>query len=131
MNVQDNRGTLRFSIDGLKHARGSVRVYLFKPHDNVMRMKEASRTLSFQPSEAGAGASFEGLEFGHYALSAFHDENDNGALDHKFGVPAEPIGFSNGFRLGLLSGPPTFEKLRIPFDKDGQTISITLQGVFR
>lgn len=128
MNTQ---GTLRVAIDGLKHARGTVRVFLFKPQDNVMRMKDASQTLSFKPSEMEAVASFEALEFGDYALSAFHDENDNGAVDHKFGVPAEPIGFSNGFRLGLLSGRPTFEKLMILFDKDGETIRIALQGVFR
>lgn len=131
MNAPENQGTLRVRIDGLKHARGSVRVYLFKPQDNVMRMKEASRTLSFKPSEGEAVASFEALDFGDYALSAFHDENDDGAVDHAFGVPAEPIGFSNGFRLGLLSGRPTFEKLRIPFHVDGVTIRITLQGVFR
>ena len=128
MNTQ---GTLRVAIDGLKHPRGTVRVYLYKPQDNVMRMKEASRTLSFKPSETEAVASFEALEFGDYALSAFHDENDNGAVDHKFGLPAEPIGFSNGFRLGLLSGRPTFEKLRIPFHKDAETVRLTLHGVFR
>ena len=131
MNTRMGRGTLRVSIEGLKHARGTVRVYLFKPQDNVMRMKEASLMLTVKPSEAKAVAAFEGLDFGEYALSAFHDENDNGIVDHKFGLPAEPIGFSNGFRLGLLSGRPTFEKLRILFNKDGETIRIELGGVFR
>ncbi len=52
------------------------------------------------------------LASGSYALVVFHDENDNGTIDHNvFRMPKEQLGFSNGFRPGLFAGLPSFEKL--------------------
>ena len=54
----------------------------------------------------------KGLPAGPYAVVVVHDVNANGEIDHTLlRLPAEPLGFSRGFRLGLLSGMPTFEKL--------------------
>jgi outer membrane protein len=62
------------------------------------------------------------LAFGDYAVVVLHDGNDNGEVDHNFlGLPTEPLGFSNGFKLGLFSGKPTFEKLRFTFSSKAAT----------
>jgi uncharacterized protein (DUF2141 family) len=62
---------------------------------------------------------FENLPNGSYAAIVYHDENDNGTLDHKFAFPSEPMGFTNNWNLSLFSGMPTFKKLR--FEHSGQT----------
>lgn len=56
---------------------------------------------------------FADLPDGLYALVVFHDENDNGKIDQNaLSLPKEQLGFSNGYRLGLFSGLPTFGKLQ-------------------
>ncbi len=79
---------------------------LGKPHIRVEGdIKDGQATLTFP-----------NMKYRDYAVRVFHDENGNGKLDHNFlSIPSEPLGFSNGFSLGLFSGLPTFEKLRFPF----------------
>jgi uncharacterized protein (DUF2141 family) len=48
-----------------------------------------------------------------YAISLFHDTNDNEILDtNSIGIPREPFGFSNNPRL---FGPPKFHKCKFKF----------------
>ena len=65
------------------------------------------------------------LPFGTYAVSVFHDINDNGYLDvGSWGIPKEPTGVSNDAR-GLM-GPPKFKDALFEFTNDGQEIVIHL-----
>lgn len=52
------------------------------------------------------------------AISAYHDQNDNGQLDKSLiGMPTEPYGFSNNPKRGY--GPPTFEQAVVEAPADG------------
>ena len=54
-------------------------------------------------------AYFENVSSGTYAVTYYHDENDNGQLDFKwYGAPDEGTGNSNDVK-GIF-GPPDFEK---------------------
>ena len=55
--------------------------------------------------------SFDALPSGTYAIALFHDENANGRLDTRFGIPAEGVGFSRNPRL--LFGPPSFDAAQV------------------
>jgi uncharacterized protein (DUF2141 family) len=56
-----------------------------------------------------AVAIFHDLPGGRYALSAFHDRDDNGKLGQTWlGIPTECIGFGNGAAIGRF-GPPPFD----------------------
>lgn len=52
----------------------------------------------------------EGLAPGSYAVSLFHDENQNGRLDTLFGIPREGFGFSRNPVVRF--GPPRFDAAR-------------------
>jgi len=70
-------------------------------------------------------AVFEEVPAGPFAVSVFHDENDNGELDSAaFGIPSEPYGFSADARD--LFGPPSFEEARIELAA-GETKQITVR----
>lgn len=72
----------------------------------------------------GCVVTFEGLPKGTYAVSTFHDENDNGKLDTNFiGIPKEDYGCSNGAK-GIM-GPPKWKDAKFELQTD-QTITITL-----
>lgn len=58
------------------------------------------------------------LASGDYAIALIHDENGNGRLDTRFGIPIEGVGFSNNPRL--LFGPPSFAAARFAVT-DGAT----------
>ncbi|MDY2588115.1 DUF2141 domain-containing protein [Winogradskyella aquimaris] len=73
----------------------------------------------------GCVVTFEGLPKGTYAVSTFHDENDNGKLDTNFiGIPKEDYGCSNGAK-GIIMGPPKWKDAKFELQTD-QTITITL-----
>ena len=55
------------------------------------------------------------LPFGDYAAIFVHDRNGNDKIDHRLGIPNEPLGYTNNWKLSLFSGMPTFEKLRFTF----------------
>jgi uncharacterized protein (DUF2141 family) len=67
-----------------------------------------------------------GLPEGEYAISLFHDENENKELDTNFiGIPKEAFGFSNNV-LGLM-GPPSFKKAKFKVLKAKNKINIELK----
>ena len=62
---------------------------------------------------------------GRYALSAFHDENDNGALDtNLLGIPSEGYGFGNDASAAF--GPPSFEAAAVDFKTASTVTALTL-----
>ena len=57
--------------------------------------------------------------------NCFMKENGNGTPDHNFlHFPAEPMGFSNDFHMGKLTGLPSFEKLQFEFTPGAEPVSI-------
>ena len=55
-----------------------------------------------------ATAIFKNIARGMYAISVFHDKNDNKKMDTNFvGIPKEPTGMSNGAKA--FFGPPKYK----------------------
>jgi uncharacterized protein (DUF2141 family) len=62
---------------------------------------------------------------GEYAVSAFHDVNNNKKMDTNFfGIPKEPIGISNN-ATGFM-GPPKYNDAKFTVNKN-ITLAITIQ----
>lgn len=93
-------------------------------HDEKF-LKEAISWGDSKISENWVIYTFEGLKAGIYAISIFHDENDNGKLDTNFiGIPTEPYGFSNNAK-GMF-GPPDFKDCQVEVAAGKKEIVITL-----
>jgi uncharacterized protein (DUF2141 family) len=118
-------GDLVVHAVGFKHPRGHAIAKLFLPGENVLRHGHQQARADIQGGEATF--TFPSLPYGNYAVVVFHDENDNGEIDHGALGPKEPIGFSNGFRLSLVSGLPTFEKLKFAFGPEHSRIEIRVR----
>lgn len=102
--------TLHVEADGFASNAGHGIARLYTP--GMLVTGEPARSVKAEIINGLAHFDFEGLAPGEYAVVVVHDRNDNGRIDHTFGLPSEPLGFSSGFRLSLFSGMPTFEKLR-------------------
>lgn len=121
-------GDLTIVVGGFKNDRGQVIANLFREGDDVMKIDKVYLHVRESISGNRAQLIFRNLPYGKYAVSVFQDENGNGILDHNFmHFPAEPLGFSNGFQLGLFSGLPSFEKLQFDFKPEADTIKITFR----
>jgi uncharacterized protein (DUF2141 family) len=72
---------------------------------------------------------FDDLPYGEYAISVYHDKNNNGKLDTGlFGIPKEPFGFSNEPKMGF--GPPKYEDSAFMLEAPELTIQIPVKKLF-
>ncbi|WP_419827132.1 DUF2141 domain-containing protein [Sphingomonas sp.] len=103
---------LDVAVAGLRSARGVVRVCVTADarHFPGCQDDPAARRMTVPVADA-ATLRFGDLPSGDYAVALFHDENDNGRIDTRFGIPAEGVGFSNNPRL--LFGPPSFARAAV------------------
>jgi uncharacterized protein (DUF2141 family) len=103
--------SLEVGATGLRSDKGLVQVCVTADahHFPACEGDPAARKLTVPASKA-ASMRFEGLPSGSYAVALFHDENGNGKLDTRFGIPTEGVGFSNNPRMTF--GPPSFAQAR-------------------
>lgn len=121
--AEPNLNTLTVAATGFKNDNGHAIAKLFIPGDNVL--KKGRQELIVVIRGGQVSITFDALPAGDYAVVVFHDENENGAIDHNLlGLPSESLGFSNGFILSLISGLPSFEKLQFTHGITAQTILV-------
>ena len=116
--------TLTFHVTGFENNTGQAIVYLYRQEDKVPTKPFTHATALIVNKVAEI--TFPGLSYGDYAAIVVHDLNANGKIDHKWGMPAEPLGYTNKWKFSLFSGMPTFEKLRFHFSASCRTIAITM-----
>ena len=120
------RSDLIVHAHGFAHERGQAIANLFLKGDDIFA-KPAAR-ITARIHQGRAEMIFRRLPHGNYAVTVFHDENGNNELDHNFlRLPAEPLGFSNGFSLSVFSGMPSFEKLRFAFETSTKPVEISVK----
>ena len=69
------------------------------------------------------------LPAGTYAISLFHDENNNRDFDlNPVGIPTESFGFSNNPKISF--GPPKYKKAAFQLNSD-KTLTIKMKRFFK
>ncbi|MBW4464470.1 MAG: DUF2141 domain-containing protein [Pegethrix bostrychoides GSE-TBD4-15B] len=126
--VSAEPSSITVNVTGVHSQSGSVMVCLWRQQDKdfpVCSSTAAMQYITAQSNNASATVTFQNVPAGEYAVSAFHDENQNGTLDRGFmGRPEEGIGFSNMTAQGG-QGRPTFDKAK--FTVNGQkSIALSL-----
>lgn len=98
---------LHVTLNGVQHDNGQVAVAVYA---NPKAFRKDDQAFAKQKAKAEKGAVtlvFNDLPPGRYAVLAYHDENDNGEMDRRFGmIPTEGYGLSNNPKV---MGPPSFE----------------------
>jgi uncharacterized protein (DUF2141 family) len=114
------------TIIGFESDAGQVMVALWDDADRFPTGENHVAALRAVIKDGSAQLEFIDVAPGEYALSVFHDENDNGELDTGFmGIPKEPIGASNDARGRF--GPPKFDDARFPVDDGVVELTVNLQ----
>lgn len=128
LTPQSATATLTIRVTGVRNNKGRIALALFQNEAGFPG--DGSKAVRLQQAEIDAqtlSAQFvlEGVSYGQYAVSVFHDENRNGKLDKNFvGAPKEGYGASNNPRKRM--GPPPFEQARFSLNQPAQSIDIKL-----
>ncbi len=121
LNAQDWY-TITVNVEGASSNEGKIFLALYKVKANFL--KQPFQDLKSEIRNKGCEVTFENLPAGTYAVSIFHDENDNGKMDTNFmGIPKEDYGCSND-ATGFMA-PPKWEDAKFEL-KENKTITIKL-----
>ena len=103
------------TISGMNVDKGNVYIALYNSEANFLETPYKGAIAKV--SDKKALATFKGIEKGEYAVSVFHDVNNNKKMDTNFiGIPKEPIGCSNGAK-GFM-GPPKYKNAKFKVNKN-------------
>ncbi len=114
------------TLQGVKKATGSIVLCLWSGEDGFPDCESGKAVKRIVVPANATSARFENVAAGAYAISAFHDANNNGKLDSNFlGLPLEVVGMSNNPKL---NGPPRFKPARFTIAGSAK-ISIRFQSI--
>lgn len=127
-NEATDNASLIIELQGMKSDEGVV-VYAVWQGPEGWLEDGAIREGSVRVVDGAGIVRLDGLAYGEYAVSAYHDRNGNGELDTGlFRIPKEPIGTSNDAKARF--GPPKYEDAAFQVDRPEVTISIGIRKVF-
>jgi uncharacterized protein (DUF2141 family) len=120
---------LEVTFKELKTSTGQICLSLFSgPKGFPSGGAESDKLLSkCTPVVDGAASlSFGDLKPGKYAISAYHDSNNDGKLNKSsFGMPEEGFGFSNDPEIGFSA--PSFSETEFPISDSKAVVPIKLR----
>jgi len=92
---------------------GNLYIGLYDKKDDFKDISKTYKNRVVNINSSSIKIVFKNIPKGVYAISVFHDENENGKLDKNFlGMPIEGYGFSNNIRpilRGASFGESKFE----------------------
>jgi uncharacterized protein (DUF2141 family) len=124
-NMPTAKYNLKVVISNMRNDNGQVGICLFNKADGFPYSESAIECEYVKSKKNYTEYTFTDLEMGTYAVSIFHDANDNKKLDKNWlGIPKEGIGTSNNAK-GTF-GPPKFNDAKFVLNKADQIITISL-----
>lgn len=121
-------GTLIVELSGMKSDDGSL-VYAIWSGPEGWLESNAIGEGSVAVVDGRSAIRFDDLPYGEYAISVYHDLNDNGKIDTGlFRLPKEPLGTSNDAKIRF--GPPSYEDAAFMLNQPELTIHIPVRKLF-
>ncbi|WP_028889656.1 DUF2141 domain-containing protein [Tenacibaculum ovolyticum] len=114
-SIAQEKHTITLEFEGIKSNKGSLFVALYNTEDTFLK-KPLNGTI-VKIVNKKAIVVLKDISAGVYAVSVFHDINDNKKMDTNFlGIPKEPTGMSNNAK-GFM-GPPKYKDAKFKVLKD-------------
>jgi uncharacterized protein (DUF2141 family) len=114
--------SITVTVDSIESNDGKIFFALYNKETNFL--DEAFKGTKNTIENNQCTVTFKNIPEGVYAVSIFHDENNNGKMDTNFiGIPKEDYGCSNN-ASGFM-GPPKWSDAKFELKAD-QTLSISL-----
>jgi uncharacterized protein (DUF2141 family) len=119
-------GTIVINVQGVAAGQGTIFALLYgKAEGFPIKEAKAMRRTAEKAAAPTVTLRFTDVPFGTYAVTLFHDVNDNQKLDTNWiGIPKEPVAVSNNAK-GVM-GPPKFKDAQFDLREPTKQISIQL-----
>ena len=123
-------GMVKILITGFKNDKGVSRAALFcDKHGFPNDTKHAFWKGKCDIHDNESRLSINNIDYGTYAVSVYHDENNNGKLDKKWKlIPSEGFGTSNNARKAKEG--PKYEFSTFEVNADSISIMVKLEYLF-
>ena len=119
-------GTIIITIKNIENQGGIMMVAIFKEDDKFLETPSFSQEIPLS-TETEIEVIFENIPYRKYAVSIFHDLNENGDLDsNMIRIPKEPVGFSNDYFPKF--GPPKFKNAAFDLDQKEMRMIVNLKS---
>lgn len=125
---------LTLELSGIKNEQGSILVYIHDNRDSYYSDDNIfiDSISFFRKKKIKAASSkmtivFDNIPEGRYAITSYHDEDDDGRLDRMIiptGMPSEPYGSTNGSVALLSKG--SFEEALVEVKGPKTSVAIKL-----
>lgn len=102
---------LEIEIEGLRNAKGVIQACLTRKARGFPDCEHDPQALTVTAPAGDGSVRFAGFAPGRYAVTLFHDENQNRKLDKLIAVPREGFGFSRN--PAIRFGAPGFDETEI------------------
>ena len=124
INAQEVKGQdITVNIENLDSNTGHIYIALYNTETSFLSEGYKSNISSIE--NKSCTIVFKDIPKGIYAISFFHDENENKKMDTNFlGIPSEDYGCSNN-ATGFM-GPPKWEDAKFEVKNESLTQTITL-----
>jgi uncharacterized protein (DUF2141 family) len=124
-----NKAELKIKISGFKDNGGKCVVMLFKTEAGFPKEpKKAVHVFPIIIQNKSCEISIPNLEPGVWAVSVFHDSNENGIVDTNFiGIPKEGIGVSKNVIPAMRA--PNFSECKFDLDTPQKELVIDLKYI--
>lgn len=117
---------LTVTINGTRNANGSVATGIFNNEGSFPKPVSAFASFRIKATQGHVSFTVHNLPAGRYAVTAYHDENDNGKLDADVtGLPTEGYGVSNDARETL--SPPRWDKASFEVGEQTKLVTVNIQ----
>jgi uncharacterized protein (DUF2141 family) len=109
-----------------KDTTGSIAAAILNSESSFPKPQQVFSAFWIKAEQSKVSFTVHDLPAGQYAITAYHDENDNGKLDaDPIRLPSEGYGMSNDAREPLA--PPQFAKASFEVKDQAKTVTINLK----
>ncbi len=105
------RGALEVDLTGVRNTRGVIHACLTREPNGFPKCERDPDALTATVPASAGSLQFAGFAPGTYAVTLFHDENENDKLDTFAGIPREGFGFSRN--PAIRFGAPRFRQAEL------------------
>lgn len=119
------KGNLKVIVSNIRNSKGQIGFCLYNSNENFLHPEKAMLSSFVKVNGSTAEYTFINVEMGTYAISVFHDEDNDKQINSNFlGMPKEGVGVSNNAKGHF--GPPKYDDAKFDFNKSEQAIKISL-----
>ena len=129
VELQDNLLTtiIQLEVSGFNNTSGLLAIAVFDNSNSFESENETYRDSTLAVTHSEMTIVIENVHPGDYAISVFHDEDDNDELNTNiFGIPQEGFGFSNNPSIGFSQ--PTYNECVFTIE-EGVTLIVPIELV--